>query len=59
MKNIQQKVLKNGEIVKFQKCKDLEQLYPNCEPDRYNAQGSHLFSDMSFAIAAIIERTFT
>ncbi|KAL6258750.1 hypothetical protein P5V15_010699 [Pogonomyrmex californicus] len=58
MKNIQQKVLKDTTITKLQKSKDLEKLYPSCEPDRNNGQKSRLFTDMSFAVAAI-KKTFT
>lgn len=54
MRNIQQKVLKNETIVtKLQKSKDVEKLYPSCEP-RDNTR--RLFTDMSFAVAAIVKR---
>lgn len=59
MKNIQQKVLKDDAVAKLQKFKDLEQLYPNYEPDRNNPQKPRLFTDMSFAVAAIIKRIYT
>lgn len=52
IKNIQQKVLKD--TTKLQKFKDLEKLYPNCEPDRNNVQKPRLFTDMSFAVVAIV-----
>lgn len=51
--NIQHKVLKDTEVAKLQKFKDLKKLYPNCEPDRNNVQKPRLFTDMSFAVAAI------
>lgn len=59
IKNIRQKVLKDDALTKFQKLKDLEKLYPNCGPDRNNAQKPRLFTDMSFAVAAIIKRIYT
>lgn len=57
MKNIQQKILKDDVVRKLQKSKDTEKLYPSCEPDRNNAQKPRLFTDMSFAIAAIVKMT--
>ncbi|XP_012059780.1 PREDICTED: protein abnormal spindle [Atta cephalotes] len=61
MKNIQQKVLKDVVVVKFQKFKDPEKLYPNCEPDRNNLamQKPRLFTDMSIAVTAIVKRICT
>ncbi|XP_071644132.1 uncharacterized protein [Temnothorax longispinosus] len=59
MKNIQQKVLKETVVARLQKLKDLEKLYPNCEPDRNNVQKPRLFTDISFAVAAIVKRTRT
>ncbi|XP_029164721.1 abnormal spindle-like microcephaly-associated protein homolog isoform X2 [Nylanderia fulva] len=55
MRNIQQKILKDDVVTKLQKSKDIEKLYPSCEPDRNNAQKPRLFTDMSFAIAAIVK----
>ncbi|XP_011883068.1 PREDICTED: protein abnormal spindle [Vollenhovia emeryi] len=61
IKSIQQKVVKDVKVAtpKLQKCKDTEKFYPNCEPDRNNVQKPRLFTDMSFAITAIVERTCT
>jgi len=56
IKNIQQKVLKDAAVAKLKKLKDLEKLYPSCEPDRNNVQKPRLFTDMSFAVAAIVKR---
>lgn len=58
MNKIQQKVLKDDVVAKLQKLKDSEKLYPNCEPDRNNAQKPRLFTDMSFAVAAIVKRIY-
>jgi len=55
MKNIQQKVLKDDIVTKLQKSKDIEKLYPSCE-SRDNTQERRLFTDMSFAVAAIVKR---
>ncbi|XP_024877820.1 protein abnormal spindle-like isoform X1 [Temnothorax curvispinosus] len=59
MKNIQQKVLKETVVARLQKLKDLEKLYPSCEPDRNNVQKPRLFTDISFAVAAIVKITRT
>ncbi|KAL6426055.1 hypothetical protein ACFW04_008971 [Cataglyphis niger] len=56
IKNIQQKILKDDVVTKFQKSKDIEKLYPNCDPDRNNTQKPRLFSDMGFAVAAIVKK---
>ncbi|XP_072745833.1 uncharacterized protein [Anoplolepis gracilipes] len=56
IKNIQQKILKDDIVTKLQKLKDAEKLYPSCEPDRNNTQKPRLFTDMSFAIAAIVKK---
>lgn len=56
IKNIQQKILKDDVVTKLQKSKDIEKLYPNCDPDRNNTQKPRLFSDMSFAVAAIVKK---
>ncbi|EFN67743.1 Protein abnormal spindle [Camponotus floridanus] len=55
LKNIQQKVLKDDIMTKFQKSKDIEKLYPSCE-SRDNTQERRLFTNMSFAVAAIVKR---
>lgn len=55
MKNIQQKISKDARVAKS---KDLEKLYPSCEPDRHNVQKPRLFTDMSFAIGAIIKLVY-
>lgn len=54
IKNILQKIFKD--TTKFKKFEDLEKSYPNCESDRNSSQKPRLFTDMSFAIAAIAER---
>ncbi|KYN16622.1 PREDICTED: protein abnormal spindle [Trachymyrmex cornetzi] len=61
MKNIQHFVLKDAIVVKLQKFKDPEKLYPNCEPDRNNLtmQKPRLFTDMSIAVTAIVKRICT
>lgn len=56
MKNIQQKVLKDDIVTKLQKSKDIEKLYPSCGPNRNSTQKPRLFTDMSFAVAAIVRR---
>ncbi|KMR01322.1 protein abnormal spindle [Lasius niger] len=56
IKNIQQKILKDDIVTKLQKLKDMEKLYPSCEPDRRNTQKPRLFTDMSIAIAAIVKK---
>ncbi|EZA59316.1 Protein abnormal spindle [Ooceraea biroi] len=56
MKNIQHKILKGASVTKS---KDLEKLYPSCEPHQNNVQKPRLFTDMSFAVAAIIKSTYT
>ncbi|CAL1682217.1 unnamed protein product [Lasius platythorax] len=48
----QQKILKDDKVTKLQKLKDVEKLYPSCEPDRRNTQKPRIFTDMSIAIAA-------
>jgi len=48
--------LKDAAVAKLKKFKNLEKLYPSCEPDRNNVQKPRLFTDMSFAVAAIVKR---
>lgn len=59
MKNVQQKVLKDVTTIKFQKLKDLKNLCPSCEPDRYNREKPRLFTDMTVAVAVLISRIGT
>jgi len=57
MKSIQQKVLKDDTVTKLQKLKDLENLYPSCEPDRYNRKKRpRLFTDMTVAVSALVSK---